>query len=183
MKYTALFAIAAVNAEDLFLQLNDCNRSGVSGVTCEPAHKQLFATGMNGDEDLGEDITMKGNKFHFVQNPSLAQWDAKGLPAIPYPAQDAKQAPQKKDYAKGYDAPEQVHVLDPKIGKKATTFYLGQQEYDTKGLPAIPYPAQDAKEGKPDKKWNEGYDAPEQVHVLDPKTAKKATTFYLGQQE
>ena len=22
---------------------------------------------MNGDEDLGEDITMKGNKFHFVQ--------------------------------------------------------------------------------------------------------------------
>jgi hypothetical protein len=26
-----------------------------------------FATGMNGDEDLGEDITMKGDKFHFVQ--------------------------------------------------------------------------------------------------------------------
>jgi len=25
-----------------------------------------FATGMNGDEDLGEDITMKGDKFHFV---------------------------------------------------------------------------------------------------------------------
>jgi hypothetical protein len=23
---------------------------------------------MNGDEDLGEDITMKGDKFHFVQN-------------------------------------------------------------------------------------------------------------------
>jgi hypothetical protein len=27
-----------------------------------------FATGMNGDEDLGEDITMKGDKFHFIQN-------------------------------------------------------------------------------------------------------------------
>ena len=26
-----------------------------------------FATGMNGDEDLGEDITMKGDKFHFNQ--------------------------------------------------------------------------------------------------------------------
>jgi len=26
-----------------------------------------FATGMNGDEDMGEDITMKGDKFHFVQ--------------------------------------------------------------------------------------------------------------------
>jgi len=28
-----------------------------------------FATGMNGDEDLGEDITMKGDKFHFNQRP------------------------------------------------------------------------------------------------------------------
>ena len=27
-----------------------------------------FATGMNGDEDLAEDITMKGDKFHFLQN-------------------------------------------------------------------------------------------------------------------
>jgi hypothetical protein len=25
---------------------------------------------MNGDEDLGEDITMKGDKFHFVQGQS-----------------------------------------------------------------------------------------------------------------
>jgi hypothetical protein len=33
-----------------------------------PARNQYFATGMNGDEDLGEDITMKGDKFHFVQN-------------------------------------------------------------------------------------------------------------------
>ena len=27
-----------------------------------------FATGMNGDEDLGQDITMKGEKFHYKQN-------------------------------------------------------------------------------------------------------------------
>jgi hypothetical protein len=26
-----------------------------------------FATGMNGDEDLGQDITMKGEKFHYQQ--------------------------------------------------------------------------------------------------------------------
>jgi hypothetical protein len=26
-----------------------------------------FATGMNGDEDLGQDITMKGQKFHYNQ--------------------------------------------------------------------------------------------------------------------
>ena len=31
-----------------------------------------FATGMNGDEDLGQDITMKGEKFHYNQQ-QLAQ--------------------------------------------------------------------------------------------------------------
>merc|ERR1712127_396660 len=30
---------------------------------------QSFATGMNGDEDLAEDITMKGDKFHYIQHP------------------------------------------------------------------------------------------------------------------
>jgi hypothetical protein len=35
-----------------------------------PASNNYFATGMNGDEDLGEDITMKGNKFHFNQQPT-----------------------------------------------------------------------------------------------------------------
>merc|ERR1711990_866179 len=33
-----------------------------------------FATGMNGDEDLGQDITMKGEKFHYQQQM------AQGLP-------------------------------------------------------------------------------------------------------
>ena len=28
-----------------------------------------FATGMNGDEDLGQDIIMKGEKFHYNQLP------------------------------------------------------------------------------------------------------------------
>ena len=27
-----------------------------------------FATGMNGDEDLGQDIIMKGDKFHYNQD-------------------------------------------------------------------------------------------------------------------
>merc|ERR1711971_817740 len=44
-----------------FLQTSACIESGVHGmgVSCVPQH-ELFATGMNGDEDLGEDITMKG---------------------------------------------------------------------------------------------------------------------------
>jgi len=43
-----------------------CQASGVFGVNCIP-NSQLFATGMNGDEDLGQDITMKGEKFHYNQ--------------------------------------------------------------------------------------------------------------------
>ena len=45
-----------------------CQQFGVAGVTCHPANNQLFATGMNGDEDLGQDIIMKGDKFHYNQN-------------------------------------------------------------------------------------------------------------------
>jgi len=38
---------------------NACSKSSAAGITCVPDHK-LFAVGMNGDEDLGQDITMKG---------------------------------------------------------------------------------------------------------------------------
>jgi hypothetical protein len=67
---------------------------------------------MNGDEDLGEDITMKGDKFHFVQNVQLS-------------AEPAAATTVKADYP----PPEKVHTLDPKIAKAHTTFYnkLGQQ--------------------------------------------------------
>ena len=50
-----------------FVQTSACAASGATGVTCGPSDVELFATGMNGDEDLGEDITMKGDKFHYVQ--------------------------------------------------------------------------------------------------------------------
>ena len=52
-----------------FLQLSACSASGINGagLTCVPDH-ELFATGMNGDEDLGEDIIMKGKPFHYNQN-------------------------------------------------------------------------------------------------------------------
>ena len=128
MKYTALLALVAVQANDFqtLLQLNTCNKSGVAGINCEPAQEMLFATGMNGDEDLGEDITMKGNKFHFNQEASLLQINKDymtGAAPIPYPGQDQKEEKPKKDWNKGYAAPEQVLQMDPKIGKKATTFY------------------------------------------------------------
>ena len=136
MKFFAL--IAAAQAGELFLQLNDCNTSDVADVTCYPAKEMLFATGMNGDEDLDQWITMKGQKFHYAQEPELVQYDS----SVPN--------------------------------------YAGPAGYDAKGIQPIPYPAQDAKEGKPAKDWNKGYAAPEQVDPMDPKIDKKHTTFYLG---
>merc|ERR1712031_143234 len=56
-----------------FVEINACMTSGISGVSCDVPSSQLFATGMNGDEDLGEDIQMKGEPFHFAQ--SMAQWN------------------------------------------------------------------------------------------------------------
>ena len=58
---------------------------------------------MNGDEDLGQDITMKGEKFHYNQNVQL---EGEG---------DAK--------AEAVPPPEKVSILDPKIAKTHTTFY------------------------------------------------------------
>ena len=49
-----------------FVQTSACVDSGLGGVTCGPSDVELFATGMNGDEDLGQDITMKGEKFHYA---------------------------------------------------------------------------------------------------------------------
>ena len=48
-----------------FLQTSACHSSGIAGVTCIP-HDELFATGMNGDEDLGETIKMKGDTFKYA---------------------------------------------------------------------------------------------------------------------
>merc|ERR1719454_1551574 len=61
-----------------FLQISACVNSGVQGVTCSPPNHELFATGMNGDEDLGEDIIMKGEPYHYNQKQKqqkLVQWN------------------------------------------------------------------------------------------------------------
>ena len=98
------------SAAGLIQTQSACARYGVNGVTCGPSDEELFATGMNGDEDLGEDITMKGDKFHFNQN--LVQADP-GMPAVVYDT-------------KGYGANggvEKLSFFDPKITKAHTSFY------------------------------------------------------------
>ena len=56
-----------------FIQLSACQKSGVPDITCFPVDDSMiqFATGMNGDEDLGQDIIMKGEPYHY--NQQLAQ--------------------------------------------------------------------------------------------------------------
>ena len=84
------------------LEVSACVKAGKIGdVSCGPTNIELFATGMNGDEDLGQDITMKGEKVHY------AQGDADGDAAAPLP--------------------EKVSVLDGngtwRVAKGHTTFY------------------------------------------------------------
>ena len=51
-----------------------CNRADRHfGIQCEDNLVQ-FATGMNGDEDLGQDIIMKGDKFHYQQGLAQQSW-------------------------------------------------------------------------------------------------------------
>merc|ERR1711937_91018 len=63
-----------------FLQLSACSQSGINGagLSCVPDH-QFFATGMNGDEDLGEDIIMKGEPYHYQQRPASKKLFATGM--------------------------------------------------------------------------------------------------------
>ena len=42
-----------------------CAMAGQTGVSCLEENN-LFASGMIGDEDLGEDITMHGNPYRFI---------------------------------------------------------------------------------------------------------------------
>ena len=126
------FAVSSHPAAAGLVQVESaCAMYGVKGVSCAPGSNALFATGMNGDEDMGEDITMKGDKFHFVQQMGangcgkgelmtaggncLFQSEALQLNADP--------AAEPKATATTYPEPEKVHTLDPKIAKAHTTFY------------------------------------------------------------
>merc|ERR1712167_342634 len=77
------------------VQTSACQAANVPGVNC------LFATGMNGDEDLGQDIIMKGEKFHYNQNIQL---NAQGGPVEA-------------------GGPEKVSVIDHPHAFTHTTFY------------------------------------------------------------
>jgi hypothetical protein len=85
-----------------FLQISACVNSGVQGVTCSPPNHEYFATGMNGDEDLGEDIIMKGEPYHYNQKKqNLVQWNPVVVESTgPLPACHGNNGPDGKNCAK-----------------------------------------------------------------------------------
>ena len=86
-----------------FIQLTACVNANADGVTCSPPNRQLFATGMNGDEDLGEDIIMKGKPFHYDQQKSADLIQIEDAPVS--------------------DEAEKVSVLQTPIAGMHTSFY------------------------------------------------------------
>ena len=141
-----------------FVETSSCLTSGHNGmgVSCVPNH-QLFATGMNGDEDLGEDIIMKGKPFHYNQKK------AKEDPAGGKPA--------------GYDAvsdeAEKVHVLQTPNAGYRTTYYNKKDSKFTNM----------AQLGSKPPGYESVSDEAEKVHVLQTPNAGYRTTFYAQSEE
>ena len=174
------FAVSTHPSAAGLIQLQTaCANSGISGVTCGPSDEELFATGMNGDEDLGEDITMKGDKFHFVQNVQLsAEPAAEEKAPVPAgtaaPAAGAAEKKGKVIYdTKGYGPVEKISFFDPKIAKAHTSFYAQAEPAAATTAAANATASATTPAAK--------YPAPEKVHTLDPKIAKAHTTFYNSQ--
>ena len=86
-----------------FVQVSACLNAEKPGVTCTPPDHMLFATGMNGDEDLGEDIIMKGKPFHYDQKNATALAQTSESPVS--------------------DEAEKVSVLQTPIAGTHTSFY------------------------------------------------------------
>ena len=129
-----------------------------------PESNSYFATGMNGDEDLGEDITMKGNKFHFIQQQNaLAQED-----------------PAKTEKVETLE-PEKVHTLDPKIAKSHTTFYnrdnLVQLEGEGEGEGNKGYPRPEQVHNLDPMVYTNISNMKNYSHVLNPSNGYR-TAFY-----
>ena len=80
-----------------------CQRFGTVGVTCGPSDSQLFAVGMEGNEHLNQDITIRNEKFSYSQ--SLAQ-----LSQAPFPQYESQE-------------PEKVLIPQTTWARHHTTYY------------------------------------------------------------
>ena len=178
-----------------FIQISACHNSGVQGVTCAPPNNELFATGMNGDEDLAEDITMKGDKFHYVQqrwNPVVVE-STGTLPSC-----HGNNGPDGKNCAREVcsgtngpmDGPSGTPCSreEPDDIPHYNTDPVAGRPYQTSGDLTHTTPPEwkgdvhnTPSSGRFAQVYGDDLSAPEKVHTLDPKIAKTHTTFYNKQ--
>jgi len=128
---------------------------------------------MNGDEDLGEDITMKGDKFHFIQRPQRLSQFATGMNGDEDLGEDITMKGDKfhfvqrpyrlSQFATGMNGDED---LGEDITMKGDKFHFAQNlaQADPKST-AIVYDTT-------------GYGPVEKLSFFDPKITKAHTTFY-----
>ena len=90
-----------------------------SAIKQAPESVALFASGMDPDEFMDEEITIKGEKFHYLQKKSKKK-PAKGVRLAQGEDEPAGKPP---GYATVDDAAEKVSVLQPPISPTRTTFY------------------------------------------------------------
>merc|ERR1719230_2206052 len=131
---------------------------------------------MNGDEDLGEDITMKGDKFHFIQKPAQYVQFATGMNGDEDLGEDITMKGDKfhfiqkpaeyVQFATGMNGDED---LGEDITMKGDKFHFVQNPLSDHALIQAEPAAKDGKAVVYDTK---GYSEPDKVHTLDPKIAK-----------
>ena len=161
-----------------------CQHAGVTGVDCVP-NDMLFATGMNGDEDLGQDIIMKGEKFHYNQwNPVVVKTKPGDLPVC-HGTNGPDGVNCKRDTCDGTNGPKdgesgtpctlEEPAAIPPYSKEPTAGqpYATTGNNAKEGIHAQVEPAQNATATA-----FAQYPEPEKVHTLDPKIARVHTTFY-----
>ena len=121
-----------------------------------PKSINLFATGMNGDEDLNQDIIMKGDKYHYQQMGQVEiQESMNAAPVKTTQMVKAKEEPAaepKKEEKK--DAPKAEKKAEKKDAKAADA-PKEEKKGDAKGdakEPAKEEKKEDAKDAKADDK-------------------------------
>merc|ERR1711885_62125 len=125
-----------------------------------------FATGMNGDEDLGEDITMKGDKFHFNQKPHRLAQFATGMNGDEDLGEDITMKGDKFHFNQYLQTGSRFAT-----GMNGDEFHFVQGLAQTKADPPSTAVVYDTK----------GYGANggvEKLSFFDPKIAKAHTSFY-----
>ena len=109
------------------IQLSSCQTSGAQGVECIPNH-MLFATGMEGNENLGESITMKGEGYSYGQHSFAQKGFASGMEGTEDLGQDITMKGEPYHYAqkKFASGMEGTEDLNQDITMKGEPYHYAQ---------------------------------------------------------